>query len=88
MIHNLIEKFKIKITIKEMGTWFGLSFLGVFTVYIMVLHKELNSILFIEFFAYAVIFTVIMAMTKSYSHFIDGFYQPYIDKHSVKRRKK
>ena len=52
MIHNLIQKFKIKITLKEIVTWFGFSFIGVFAVYISVFHRELNSMMFLEVFAY------------------------------------
>ena len=87
MIHNLIQKFKIKITLKEIVTWFGFSFIGVFAAYISVFHRELNSMIFLEVFAYAVIFVVIMIMTKSYSHYIDGYYQSHIDKHTIKRKK-
>lgn len=87
MIHNLIQKFKIKITLKEIVTWFGLSFTGVFVAYISVFHRKLNSTMFLEVFAYAVILVVIMIMTKSYSHYIDGYYQSHIDKHTIKRKK-
>ena len=45
MIHNLIQKFKIKITLKEIVTWFGFSFIGVFAAYISVFHRELNSMI-------------------------------------------
>ena len=85
MIRNLINKFKIKITAKEVFTWFSLSFIGVFVVYLSVFHRTLNSLMLIEVFAYAVIFVVIMAMTKSYSHYVDGYYQTHIDKHIAKR---
>lgn len=87
MINNLIQKFKIKITLKEIATWFGLSFIGVFAAYISVFHRELNSTMFLEVFAYAIIFVVIMIMTKSYGHYIDGYYQSHIDKHTIKRKK-
>lgn len=85
MIHNLINKFKVRITLKEVFTWFSLSFIGVFVVYLSVFHRTLNSLMLIEVFAYAVIFALIMAMTKSYSHYVDGYYQTHIDKHIAKR---
>ena len=87
MIHELIQKFKVEITMKEILMWFGLSFIGIFAVFLIPLHRELNSLLFIEIFAYALVFVVIMAMTKSYSHYIDTYYQSYIDRHEVKNKK-
>ena len=80
MMHELIQKFKVQITLKELLLWFGLSFVGVFAIYLSVFHKELNSLLFIEVFAYALVFVLVMAMTKSSSHFVDTYYQAHIEK--------
>ena len=88
MMHEIIQKFKVQITLKELLLWFGLSFVGVFAIYLSVFHKELNSLLFIEVFAYALVFVLIMAMTKSYGHFVDEYYQAHIDRQTSKPKNK
>lgn len=88
MLRSLIERFKVEIKAKDVAIWFTLSFIGVLLVYLFLMKRSMDASLWIETLGYALVFVLLMIGTKSYSHFVDEFYQSHIDRQNRKHARK
>lgn len=87
-MRGFIQKFKIEIKLKDLALWFILSYVGVLIVCIYVAKNALTSTLLLQTFGFAGVFVLMMIGTKSYSHFINNYYQSHIDRQNKKGKQK
>ncbi len=88
MFQKLIHSFKVEIKAKEAALWFALSFTGVFAASLFIMKRTMDTSLWIETLGFALVFVLMMIGTKSYGHFVDGYYQSYIDRQGKKSANK
>ena len=87
MVSKLIRALKNEMQIKDIITWFILSFLCVLFVYLFIVKRSFHILLFIEVLGFSIIFVLMMIGTKAYGYFLDGYYQSYIDRQNKKQKK-
>ena len=87
MVSKLIRALKNEMKIKDMITWFILSFLCVLFVYLFIVKRSFHILLFIVVLGFSIIFVLMMIGTKAYGYFLDGYYQSYIDRQNKKQKK-
>jgi hypothetical protein len=88
MFQKLIHSFKVEIKAREAALWFALSFAGVLAAYLFIMKRSMDTSLLAETFGFALVFVLMMIGTKSYGHFVDGYYQSYIDRQGKKNANK
>lgn len=88
MLNKLIQSFKVEVKLKDVAIWFALSFIGVLIIYLYIVKRAFDTSLLMETFGFAAVFVLMMIGTKCYGHFIDGYYQTYIDRHNEKHKTK
>ncbi len=86
MISKLIQALKNEMKVKDMVIWFTLSFISVLLVYSCVIKRSFDIFLLIEVLGFSFVFVLMMIGTRSYGHFVDGYYQSFIDCQNKKRK--
>ena len=87
MISKLIQALKNEMKVKDMVIWFTLSFISVLLVYSCVIKRSFDIFLLIEVLGFSFVFVLMMIGTRSYGHFVDGYYQSFIDRQNKKQKK-
>ena len=75
---------KEEVSLKSIGIWFLMSLLGLLAFNLVFFKKNMDMMLVIEILSFAMVFVVMMASTKVYGRYIDGYYQAHIDKYERK----